>query len=248
MDSLSPTPSLSQLDSFFTKGEDFDQSAHSPPEIDLSNGLGGIKGNEFWTIMELNPLGISLLERLWDFLGGRLSPTLKELEEVELHLVNGDGGNEWLLLNTPESLSSMETSWSGCADRESRNGEGLNGGNESKEKKELGCDIDREWVADPGLKLSEAGCRVVGIWENGEVGGIKLGCDGGTPIRLALSLKGLENRGADERMKLGFKSSWEMGFLGMEEDEVPKDEWSLWIISLLLHFSVSPIFRSKFDG
>lgn len=116
---------MSSPDSFLTKGGVwFDQSGDSP----LSNGLGGIE------------VGMSLLERLWNFLGGKTT-----LEESELHLVNGGGGNSeegWLLL----LLLLLE-------------GEGLRGGKESKEKKEEGCEIEREWLAPWGCGL------VVGIWE-----------------------------------------------------------------------------------
>ena len=57
------------------------------------------------------------------------------------------------------SLSSIETSveiWSETdvvdGDESPRNGEGLKGGKESREKKD-GWDKDREWWDGPGLKL-----------------------------------------------------------------------------------------------
>lgn len=111
--------------------------------------LRGINGGEDCKIVE-NPNGMSLLERLCAFRGGRLSVRL-ELPEL-LRAKGEEGGSKECEF---ASRSSMETSfitWSEeRAEGESRYGDGLKGGRESRGKKE-GCDNDREWDG-PGLWL-----------------------------------------------------------------------------------------------
>jgi hypothetical protein len=75
--------------------------------------------------------------------GGRLSPTFGELPFAKF-----EGGNNKDCKFV--SLSSIDTSIVDTGPEfdiagESLYGEGLNGGNESKEKN-AGCDKDREWV------------------------------------------------------------------------------------------------------
>lgn len=122
--------------------------------VTLSSVLGvrnGINGGEDCKIVE-NPNGMSLLERLCAFRGGRFSV---RVEFPELDLAKGeDGGNRACEFEFEfVSRSSMDTSYVAWSEEreegESRYGDGLKGGRESRGKKE-GCDNDRE-CDGPGL-------------------------------------------------------------------------------------------------
>jgi|Hof3ISUMetaT_23_FD_contig_21_1115488_length_405_multi_8_in_0_out_0_1 hypothetical protein len=71
--------------------------------------------------------------------------------------------------------TSVEIGSETVGEEESRKGAGLNGGKESRQKNDDGCDKDREWVG-PILKFWVLICWFAGldtgIWEYGEMGGI----------------------------------------------------------------------------
>lgn len=116
----------------------------------LSRVLGvlrGINGGEDCKMVE-NPNGMSLLDRLCAFRGGRFS-VREKLPELDLP-EGEEGGNKECEFVSRSSMGTSVMTWSEeRADGESRYGDGLRGGRESRGKND-GCDNDRE-CDGPGL-------------------------------------------------------------------------------------------------